>query len=886
MDRLKGILKQFRALVRKGVVEQELDEELRFHVEKETERLVREEGLERREARRRTLVAFGGMEQAKEGVRQARWTRWVEDVGKDVRFAARTLRKSPGFALAAVATLALGLGATTAMFTVVDAVLLRPLPVADEDRVLVVWERDFVSNFQHVPFTYADVREVRDRTGLLDDAAALTYVGASQWVLHRDDGATAVQGTAVTGNFFRVLGVESALGRLLRPEDDRRGAESVVVLGHGLWRRAFGGDTTVVGRTIRLNETTYTVVGVAPEGFGYPARAEAWAPLWAHYGGSAFGRELLERHAFLDIVARIRPGATREQAEAELAAIHEHLAVDDLNRRENAALVVRTLRDVVVGTMRPVLSILVAVVALVLVIAGVNVANLLLIRGIARRREFAIRGAIGAGRARIARQLLVESIVLAVAGGMVGVLVARWGADAVIALAPPELPRLDSVGIDARALGFSAAASLVAAVVFGLIPAFGATRRDLAASLRHGARAAGERRTRWPGREVLVIAQVGLTLTVLVGATLLLRSLDRLQSVELGFRHERLILADVVAPSSKFPDGESQFMLAERLARQAESLPGVVVAAPVYTRPFSGDGGIDGRLRAEGQTPEQVESNPFVNLEMVAANHFETLGQPVVRGRGFTEADREGTPPVAIVNETLARRVWPGEDPVGKRIRSAGDDWQTVVGVAADARYRALEEVRPSVYLPWRQWHPVGPGWLALRTRSDASGLLPLLRDVVGRVDPDVGILSAGPVGRLMAKPLARPRFSTALLAAFAGLGLVLSAVGVYGVMAAFVRLRTREMGIRMAIGARRRDVLRVVLRRGMVLAGLGAALGVAAALVAARALEALLFEVSPSDPVALGVAAAVVLGVAFAAAYLPARAATRVDPMQVLHAE
>jgi putative ABC transport system permease protein len=799
---------------------------------------------------------------------------------QDLRYALRSLARQPGVTTVAVLTLALGIGATTAMFSVVDGVLLKPLPVQEQCRVLVMWTEDRQRGFAHMPFAYESFEAVRERSRTLTDVAALPYWGASERVVRLPDGAVPVAGTPVTGSFFRVLGARPVLGRLLQPEDDQPGAGLVAVIGHGLWQRLFGGDSAVVGHSLRMADQTYAIVGVAPKGLDYPRGSEVWfalRPFWAK----------VSQQLHVDLVARLVPGATREQARVELDGILRQLDAEGDEVGENQTAVVRSFADVIVGDVRPALLLLGLAVALILVIATVNLANLLTIRGIARRQEFAVRAAIGAGRGRLVRQLLTESLVLGLLGGAVGVAIAAWATEVLIALAPAELPRLDEVRIDGRVLAFATAISLVTAGVFGLVPALGAARMQPATWLR-GARGPGTQSIPGGPWQGLVIGQIALTLLMLIGAGLLVRSLARLQALNPGFEPERLVLAELAFPSSKYQTLEQIHAQLARILPHVEAIPGVASATVVLNEPFAGTSGHDVWFTAEGQDAEAAASNPVLNYEGVQPNYFTTLGLPIVRGRALTEHDRRGSAPVVVVNEGLAQHLWPGADPIGKRIKFGPPDhpvpWRTVVGVAADTRYRELKEIRPSVYVPFGQGIPGYPRYLILRTGP--APIVPALREALADIDPDLVLLEAAPMERLLAEPLAQPRFNTILLGLLGGLGLGLSAIGIYGVVGYTVSRRTHEIGLRMALGAGAAAVVRLVLRQVVLLALVGIAIGLAAALASTRLLAGLLYGVAATDAVTFAVVPLLLVAVALLASYLPARRAARVDPMVALRYE
>jgi predicted permease len=808
----------------------------------------------------------------------------------DLRLAFQGLRRARGFTSAAVLTLAVGIGGATAMFALIEGVLLRPLPVPHQDRLLVAWKALPAAGSAHWPFRAPEIDVLRDESRVLESVAGVSYYDPSPFVAVEDGVASNISGAAVTGDFFRMLGVEPILGRALRRADDVMGAESVLVITHGLWQRRYGGSPDVIGRLVVVRERPFTIVGVMPPEVECPHGIEAWMTLAASAStltNPAFREGVLRD---VDLMARLRPGATIEQARSELAALTSRLeagAPPDAVR--GLAPVVRPYEDVVVGAVRPALLVLFGAVGLVLLIASANVANLLLLRGEARRPELAVRAALGAGPGRLARQLLAESLLLALAAGVVGLAVTWWTLHALVALVPDGLPRVDSVRVDAGVLLFTVAVAFLAAALAGLAPALSVARADLVAHLRTGGRGATGRAAR-RGRRGLVVAQVALAVTVVAAAGLLTRSLLRLQAVDMGMAADRLVLVRLALPQAKYADGARHLRLLAELVAQLEAAPGIAGATPVNTPPFTGTGGWDApEFTAEGQSAERAAANPSLNLESIHPNYFETFEVTLLRGRGFTEADRRGAPEVAVVSEDLAARTWPGEDPIGKRIKlgrlDSTEPWRTVVGVARPTRYRELARVRATLYLPAAQFIAAAE-MLALRTASPRALVARVARERVGAVDPDVQVIRVAPFAELLQGPLAQPRFNALLIGAFGIAALLLAAVGLYAVIAASVRQRYREIGVRMALGATAADVRGLVLGEGLRLAGLGGAIGLAGALAATRLLRGLLFGVHPLDPASMLGAVLLLVGVSALASYLPARRATRVDPVAMLRAE
>jgi predicted permease len=683
--------------------------------------------------------------------------------------------------------------------------------------------------------------------------------------------------------------VTPALGRTIRPEDDVPGAPRVLVISHALWQREYGGDPAVLGRTLVPHSygVPYTIVGVAPSGLDVPRGAEFWAPI-APTTTAPDGKSW----AYVDVVGRLRPGATPEQARAEFTAFvgRELGAVSPMFADVEGT--VRTLPVHVVGDVRPALAAITAAGALVLLIACVNVAGLLLVRTMRRHQELAVRAAVGAGRARLARQLLVEHATLAALGGLLGAGVAALAVRGFAVLAPAELPRVSEVRVDGGLLALATLVTALVVLLVGLVPALGGARVAVADALRqHGRGVFGGRRTR-TARRGLVALQVALALVVLAGAGLVTRSLTRLQRVELGVAAESVAVMQLVSGEQVVGPGPDALARKRatiaRVLERVRATPGVVDAAPVTLTPFSGTTGWDGLWEVEGRdAPGDSASAPWLNMESTSASYLRTMGVALRQGRFLAESDREEAPEVVVLSEGAARRLWPGEDAIGKRLRlpMPGAGWRTVVGVVADTRYRELTDPRPTVYLPYRQF-PQPPEFLAVRAAGDPAALVPTLRRAVREAAPDLLLAGGGPMDQLLAAPLARPRLNAALLGAFAAVALVLTAVGLFGVVASGVAQRLREFGVRSALGARPGDLARLALGEGLGLAVVGAGVGVAAALGATRVLASALYEISPSDPLTLVATTALLLLVCAAACLVPARRAARVDPVTALRAE
>jgi predicted permease len=806
-------------------------------------------------------------------------------VRDDVRDAARGLLRARGFALTAVATLALGIFGVTLMFAFVQGVLLRPLPVVDQDRLVYAWQELRASGFARHPFP-ARALEVLERSPAFESVAGVSYYyDPSPTPVGGDGKAGAIATAAVTPGFFRVMGRGPLIGRALGAEDARRGAPNELVISHELWQARYGGASDVVGSRLVLGEQPFTIVGVMPPGLECPHGAQAWISLAAAattVANPAF-REGVERDVVL--LARLRPEATIGEARSELARLAPLLAEGgSADAPRGLAPVVRSYAESVVGEVRPTLLLLLGAVGLVLLIASANVANLLLLRGESRRAELSLRAMLGAAPGRLARLLLFESALLALLACALSLAAAWLSLPAVAALVPSGLPRAQGVRIDFSVLGFAMAAASAAAVLAGLAPAL-AARSDLSATLRSGPRSTGRGARR---RLALVAGQVALAVTVTAAAGLLTRSLLRLQHVPLGVAAERLAFVELSLPRG-YEGGDRHFRLLEDLVRELEAAPGVAAATPVNTPPFAAMGWDAPEFTAEGQDLERASRNPSLNLEAVHAGYFETLGVELVRGRSFTRADASGAPAVAIVSEDVAERTWPGRNPVGRRLKLGGplssDPWRTVVGVARPTRYRELTRARATLYLPAAQF-VVGAKLLALRSGAPLEQLARQARERVKRVDPNVAVARVASFGEWLDAPLARPRWNARLVAAFGLAALLLASIGVYAVLGAAVRQRYPELGVRVALGARPADLRRLVLVDGLRVAAVGAAAGCVGAYAAGRLVHGLLYEVQASDPVSLLGAPLLLVGVCALASFVPARRAARLDPAAVLRAE
>jgi putative ABC transport system permease protein len=807
----------------------------------------------------------------------------LEKIGQDFRFAYRGLWRAKAFTAAAVITLALGIAGTAGMFALIEGVLLRPLPVHEQNQLIVAWKEERTSRSVQYPFGNTEIESVARASQLLEKAAGVTRNGVGRAVL-TDHGVSGYANVAdVTGGFFDVLGVQPILGRTLTVGDDKEGTEHVLVLSRGFWQRRYGSSRDVLGRRLTLNDRPFTVVGVMPRDLDYPTGVEIWIATNSVPTNGPFG-DAVRRE--VNLIGRLRHGVTIDQARSEIVSLSQRIEADaPATARHGLVPVVRSFPDVVIGDVRPAMLAMFAAVGLVLLIASANVANLLLMRGEGRRAELAVRAALGAGRRRLVRQVLAESVILSVLAGVVGVAVTFWTLPALLSRLPDGLPRGESVRIDANVVLFSTTMAFVTALLVGVGPALWSTPADLLSQLRTGGQAVtGSRATR--GRRTLVIAQVALAVTIVAAAGLLIRSVLRLQSVDLGLPADRLVMVDLHLPEAKYADRRQHAQFLDDIMAQLEAVPAISAATPVNLSPFSGQGWDLPQFTAEGQSEEKAASNPSLNIESVHLNYFETFQIPLRRGRGFTESDREETLEVAVISEDVAARIWPAEDAVGKRLKMGGPgaqgSWYTVVGVAALTRYRDVTSSRPTLYLPAAQFQMTAT-MLVLRTTASIDLVASLARERIGMVDRDVRVMGVEPFAGMLARPLARPRLNAFLLGVCGAVALLLSAIGLYGVMAAYVRQRDREISVRLALGATASGVRRFVLAEAVRLAGLGALIGLVGVTLGTRLLRSMLFAVDPLDPVAIAGAALLLIGVSALASYAPARRATRVDAVATL---
>ncbi len=818
----------------------------------------------------------------------------------DLRFALRQLAKTPGFTLVAVVTLALGVGANTAIFSVINAVLLHPFPYVGGERLLFIGStREGQGPGNYMPDTYPDYLEWKRASHSFEE---LAYATGRPYTLTQVTEPAIVRGAAISANAWPMLGIRPVLGRVFTAAENRPGADPVCVLSYATWQSRFGGDAQILGRTLTLDTKSYTVVGVMPPGFKFWA-GDVWLPVGLEADSEIMRSRVLRFDAW--VVGLPKPGISMPEAVAELNVIARGIAQQHPDTNKGVGVTARLLSDSVTGNFRQPLLVLLGAVGFVLLIACANVANLLLARAATRQREFAVRIALGATRGRLIRQGLLESVPLALLGGLAGILLGAWGLQALLVILPPDsVPAEAQITVNGPVMAFSLGAVLLTLLAFSLFPAFEGSRPAVNEALQEGSRGSSSTRT-GRIRAALIIAEVSLSVTLLVGAGLLIRSLAHLHFVDPGFNVRNLLVAPIQLPQAKYSTGQKATAFFERLLDDVRRLPGVKTAALSTAVPFAGGMGMP--LLTEGRTYSDLNQLDGVLFGMVMGDYFPALGLRLEKGRTFTDADREGSEPVVILNEAAVKKFLPGGDPLGKRVMLGippnlmkpgllppGFDnfhWSTVVGVVSNARQFALQmEPPPAAYIPVNQSWPVAPlrgsMTVLLRTESDPTRAAQGLRQMVAALDPDQPIGRITPMTDLVAESLQVPRFNTILLGLFAGLALALAVVGIYGVVAWNVAQRTREFGIRQALGARSEDVLRLVIVQGMRVVLLGLLVGLAGSLAVARTLQSMLFDVSTFDPLTFGVVALVLATVALVACLVPARRAMRVDPSTALRSE
>ena len=897
---------RLRAILRPGRLDHDMDDELSFHVAMQTQANV-QAGMSEAEASRRARLALGGVEQTKERSRDARPLRWARDFIQDLRYAARSLRRAPGFTIVAVTTLALGIGANTALFSVVSAVLLRPLPYPEPDRLVRVWTAQPEAGLPRSGTALPDYRAWRSGNRTFEDLGAFHFV---TYNLTGADGPDVLPAVRMTASLWNVLGHRPLHGRLFSADDEQWGAHRVVVVSERLWRRRFGADPGMIGRSLQLDRERFTVIGVMPESFRFP---EPWTDVWspmAFAPGDAMDSRM---NHFVDMLGRLKPGVTPDQALADLSTIADRLK-RDVPENAGVGVTLEGWHESIVGGIRQTLLLLLGAVAFVLLIACANVANLLLARATSREHELTVRATIGAGRGRLVRQLLTEHLVLACLGAAAGGLVAYALIHSIPALGAIGVPRLPEVRMDGRVVGFAAALAIVTALVSGVWPARHAGHAGVAGRLNESARTVVGGRRRARARRALVTAEVALSLVLLVGAALLIVSLQRLRQVDPGFDADRLFTATITLPPVPYSDAGRVARFIHDLVDQVAALPGIRAAGTTTALPLEGQEwgkyfSIEGR-----PPPPSLAQVPNVSYRQVTPGYLQTMGATLRRGRLFTEDDGPGQPLVSIVNETTASRFWPNEDPIGQRISMTPPEsllppdvfppgitrlpYRTVVGVIGDFRQNGLDrDTNPEVFVPvaqmpldaWKEQFAEefnSTHFLVVRTAGDPLAARTAIQAVVSRLDPSLPISNVRTMESRLAASMAYRRFVMLLLSGFAGLALVLALVGLYGVMAYTVSQRRKELGVRAALGAPAAGLLRLILADGLRMTIAGAAIGLLLAAALTRLMTAQLFQVEALDPVVYAGVTVLLVAVACVACGVPALQATRVDPVAVLRLE
>ena len=808
----------------------------------------------------------------------------METLLKDIRYAARVLLQKPGFTAIAIVALALGIGANTAIFSVVNGVLLRPLPYRNPDQLVHVHRMQ--PPIERGPISRPDFFEWQEKQEVFGDIGAYHFQILN---LTGKDQAERLIAARVTGNFFSLFDVPPATGRFFTTSDDQPGSNRVAVIGFGLWQRRFGGDPAIVGQTITMNGDSYTVVGVAPASFQFPRRIEVWTP------AVLAGQKATRGSNYLKVIARLKAGVSEPQAEAQMNQITAALAQQYPDNDTNLTVKVVPLLEEQVRNLRGLLMIMLGAVGFVLLIACANVANLSLARASARTREFAVRTALGASRGRIVRQLLTESLILSLIGGALGVLLSILGVDLLVKLAPANLPRVNEVSVDRWVLGFTFAVSLLTGVIFGLAPALQVSKPDLNAALKEGSRGSSDGAHRGLLRRGLVVAEIALSLILLVSAGLLIGSIRRLTQVNPGFDPQKSLAADVSFPlaaaASDASDGSEAVQQAANFLAEAQrkigALPGVQAVGAINDLPVTGRGSVNGGFNIEGRPPYGAGEQPVAEFRQVTPEYFRAIGIPLKRGRELSDADAVKKPENVLINETFAKLFFSDEDPIGKRVLALDGQPHEIVGVVGDARQWGLDtDASAEIYFSFSQQSLGQEASLVVRAISDPASIAGSVRGAIAEVTHDAPVTKVRTMNQVVDESTAQRRFNMILMTIFACVALVMASIGLYGVISYSVGQRTHEIGIRMALGAPRSSVLKLVLKSGMSLAIVGVVIGAVAALGLTRLIASLLYGVSPTDPVTFVVIALLLTGVALIACFIPAHRATRVDPMVALRYE
>jgi len=875
---LSDLFRRWRALTHKNEMEKELDEEVQFHLQRDVERNVKS-GMSLDEARYAALKSFNRLEQSKEECRSARGVGFIENIVRDVTYSLRVLLKNYAFTIVVILTLALGIGANTAIFSFANGILLRPLPYPQSERLAVIEEIARRENNTNIGVAYPNFLDWRDQNTVFESLA--THFGTSRFSMTLGSEASEIRGSRVSYGLFEVLHVWPQLGRTFTMNEDRPEEDGVVILGYDLWQRNFGGDQNILSRKVVVSGRARTVIGVMPRGFRFPEESELWVPL-------AVTPQIYTRQDHgLEAIGRLKDGVSVAQAQSEMDTIAARIA--EANPLSNTGLNVRvtSLHESLSGNYRNALLILLSVVGCVLLVACVNVANLMLARATARQKEFALRTALGASRWRIVRQLLFESLLLALFGGALGFLLSVGALRLLLTAIPINLPFWMNFSVDLRVLGFTLGITLLTGLIFGIVPALQTSRVDLNDTLKEGAR--GSSGSGGRVRSLLVVAEIAMSLVLLVGAGLMIESFLRLRHVNIGLNPTNVLTASLITPRSKYKEDAQRAALIKQIVERVRSLPGVESASATATLPLNGN--VWGRgFTVEGYPVRGPGQAEIVQHTVVTPGYFRTMGITLLAGRDFNDSDAKDSQDVTIIDERLARQYWPNQSSIGKRVRFGpvedNEPWHTIVGVVSTVRHQRMqEETDPSVYMP-HQKMPTAGMTLVARTSSNPHELIGAVRREVAQIDPDLPVSQVATMEEVVAKSIWQPRLYAMLFAVFAGGALLLALIGIYGVMAFLVQTRTHEIGIRMALGASARDVFKLIVGRGMKLTVVGVVIGVGGAIALTRLMHSLLFNTSATDPFVFILISGLLSLAAFFACYLPARRAAKVDPLVALRYE
>jgi predicted permease len=896
MSILTRIASGVENIFRKTRNERELDAEVRSYVQLLVEENIRA-GMSPQQAQRAARVELGGIEQVKEKSRDARAGASFDSLLQDLQYGARMLRKNPGFSAIAIFTLALGIGASTAVFSLVNAVLLKPLPYPNSQQIVFPWRQPPAGlnlGYDEMPWGRPDFLFFARESKSFQSVAAFK---SDSFNLTGSGDAARLDGLRASAGFFPSLGISPIVGRTFTAEEDQAGHEHVVVLSYRLWRDRFGSDTQILGRVLQLNNESYTVIGVMPQGFvfpradempnsfPFPRETQLWVPLALVPGPIIPGED-----SELAVIGRLQPGITPAQAQSEVNLMSKRLEDFFPGGKGWFGMKVTSMQRQISGDMRRPLLLILGAVGVVLLIACSNVAGLLLSRSLARTKEFTLRAALGAGKWRLMRQLLTEALILAGIGGIAGILIAKTAIHFVKFFAPPNIPRLGEVTLDMRVVLFALAVTFVTGILFGLAPAIAGSRDNLVESLKEGGQRAGSSPTGAKLRNVLLISEVALALVLVISAGLLTRTFLHLLKVDPGFNPTRVLTFELTLPATKYTDQPQIVALYQKTLQSIRSLPGVESAGITATTPLGG-ATESTSIRLPDHPLQDPKARAFSNYTMISPGYFAAAGTPILRGRDFLDSDTADSQPVTIINSAMAKKFWPGEDAIGKQVAPASKKYpaETIIGIVADVKRLSLrEDPPPEMYVPYNQkvWPSLLTMDVILRTKVDPASLTDGVRNALRSVDPDLPMAKISTLDTIVDDSMTLPRFAMFVLGSFAGLALLLASVGMYGVISYFVGQRTREIGVRVALGAQRRDVFEMVLGQGARLAVIGIALGLLAALATTRMMVSFLYGVQPIDPLTFAALPFLLLSIALLACYIPARRAMRVDPMVALRHE